>query len=108
METSQLGSFLSRLLPEGILVTESAGAGEIERKDIKVLKIPAISKALEVTGDVMGANLILLGAYIQATGILPIELSEKHLKEAFSGREKILARNLRAFEEGVALAQKVF
>jgi len=107
METSQLKPFIPRLRPGGVLITESAGLEEdIARDDIRVVKVPALARAVELTGDTQAANLVLLGAYLQVTGALPPELVEKQLEERFAGREDILSRNLNAFREGLALAGK--
>jgi Pyruvate/2-oxoacid:ferredoxin oxidoreductase gamma subunit len=52
------------------------------------------------------SNLILLGAYVQTTGLLPVELIEQELTERFSGRNEVMDRNAAAFADGLKLAKE--
>ncbi|MDY7037882.1 MAG: 2-oxoacid:acceptor oxidoreductase family protein, partial [Thermodesulfobacteriota bacterium] len=61
LEQSQFKPFEEWVRPGGIMITESLElSAEAERKDIRVLKIPAIQKAIE-SGDKRASNIILLG-----------------------------------------------
>jgi len=51
-------------------------------------------------GDSQAANLVLLGAYIQATGVLPPSLLVSQLEKRFARSEK-LKGNIAAFHEGL-------
>jgi len=105
MEASQLNPFIPRILPGGLIVTEDAGLEiKVGREDIKVLKIPAIGTSLEITGNTQSANLVLLGAYIRATKLLPFELIEEQIGSMFSGKEDILSMNIKAFHHGYNIA----
>ena len=107
MEASQLPPFVPRVAPGGLIITEKEGLSDgIDREDVKVLRLPALARAVELTGDSQVANLILLGAYIHRSGVLPAQLVEKELEERFSGRDQVLSRNLAAFREGLKLAQE--
>jgi 2-oxoglutarate ferredoxin oxidoreductase subunit gamma len=108
MEASQLAQFVPRVAPGGVIVTEKEGLTDgVERQDVRVLTLPALARAVELTGDSQVSNLILLGAYIQSTGVLPAELIEQELKERFGGRGEVLSRNTAAFEEGLKLAKEL-
>lgn len=107
MEASQLKPFLARVKPGGWVITESAGLNPEEgRKDVHFIPIPAIQLSVDVTGDSQAANLVLLGAYLQATQVLPTALVEKQLASRFEGKEKVQAQNIQAFREGLKLGAK--
>jgi Pyruvate/2-oxoacid:ferredoxin oxidoreductase gamma subunit len=108
MEASQLGPFVPRVAPGGVIVTEKEGLKDgVGRQDVRVLALPALSRAVELTGDSQVSNLILLGAYIQSTAVLPVELIEQELKDRFAGRGEVLSRNLAAFQDGLRLAKEL-
>ncbi len=107
MESNQLSSFEDRVKPGGLIIAESAGlANGTKRKDVRFLKFPAISIAVGL-GESQAANLILLGAYVQATQIVPPELVEKYLEKKFGSREKVLSINRQAFREGIRLVSSL-
>ncbi|MDP6510863.1 MAG: 2-oxoacid:acceptor oxidoreductase family protein [Dehalococcoidia bacterium] len=107
MEASQLAQFVPRIIPGGTIVTEKAGLSDgVGRDDVKVLALPALARAVELTGDSQVSNLILLGAYVQTTGLLPVELIEQELTERFSGRNEVMDRNAAAFADGLKLAKE--
>ena len=103
LDSSQLKAFEGRVRPGGIIVIESAGLqDEVERKDIEVLKVPALEKAVEM-GETLASNLIMLGAYVGATKTIPAELIEKELEQRFGDKESVLSLNLKAFREGLKM-----
>lgn len=107
MEASQLKAFLPRVQPGGWVITESAGLSEeMSREDVHILEIPAIQLSVDLTGDSQAANMVLLGGYIQATGVLPSALVERQLKGRFASNEKRQAQNIAAFQEGLRQALK--
>jgi 2-oxoglutarate ferredoxin oxidoreductase subunit gamma len=106
METSQLDPFIPRIIPNGLIVTEKAGLEkEVGRRDIKVLEIPAIEISLKVAGNTQSANLVLLGAYIRATKLIPPELVEEELRNTFSGKGEVLSSNINSFRQGYKIAE---
>ena len=105
MEASQLKPFLPRVKEGGWVVTESSGLNQkIDRGDVCVVRVPAIQLSVALTGDSRAANLVLLGAYIQATGVLPPSLLERYLEKRFAGNQKLKA-NIAAFQEGLKLGR---
>lgn len=100
---SQLKPFERRVRPGGIILVENAGfSGETEKQDVRILLVPAVAVSMEL-GDSRAANLVLLGAYIRVTEVLPPELVEAELNRRFSGEEALL--NQRAFREGMKLVE---
>ncbi len=109
MVVSQLSSYLGRVAPGGLLITESVGLKDgITRDDIRVMKVPAFQTALD-TGGGQAANLVLLGAYLGASGTIPPELVEEGLRKKTSRWGDTFNRNRDAFRRGIELgaAQKV-
>jgi len=94
-----------RLKPGGtIFVDSSVISAKVTREDIKAFYIPATKMAIEL-GDRRVANLILLGAYLEATKVLPLEAMEAQLEKQLAGKrgEAILSLNKQALREGAKL-----
>ena len=73
--------------------------------DGQKLFIPAESIAAELRNP-RAANIVLLGALIGASGLLPKELIMEEIREKFGGKPAALAANLAAFEKGLEMACK--
>ncbi len=100
-ESAQFKDYEVRVRPGGMIIVESAGLkDEARRKDIKVIKIPAIKTAIDISGTSRGANLVLLGAFVKATQIIPPELVRQQIEKSFAGNKTTLNQNLKAFDEG--------
>jgi 2-oxoglutarate ferredoxin oxidoreductase subunit gamma len=75
------------------------------REDIRILRLPASEIATEL-GNPRMANMVLLGALLQATGVVSLDTVVQQLDEHLSERQrKWLAPNKKALEKGQALAQ---
>ena len=97
LENSQLKPYEGRVRKGGLLILESTGLKEkVGREDIEIIQIPAVEIATGM-GDPLVSGMILLGAYIRASGILPPEFIEK---------ESLLIHNLEAFRKGVEMAAR--
>ena len=105
MDQSQLAAFENRLRPGGLVVIDSTTQqGTVTRKDVRVLEIPAMSIANAV-GDVRSANLVLLGAYVQATGVVPLEIIEDQVKKKFQkAGNGVISMNIEAVRKGAEAA----
>jgi 2-oxoglutarate ferredoxin oxidoreductase subunit gamma len=76
-----------------------------EREDIRIIRISASDIATEL-GNPRMANMVLLGALLQATGIVSLDTVVQQLEEHLSERQrKWLEPNKKALEKGQALAQ---
>ncbi|MFA4836658.1 MAG: 2-oxoacid:acceptor oxidoreductase family protein [Dehalococcoidia bacterium] len=105
MDQSQLEAFESRLRPGGLMVLETSGQkSKVKRKDIRVLEIPAMAIA-NALGDVRSANLVLLGVYVQATGVVPMEVIEDQVKKKFQkAGNGVISMNIGAVRKGAEAA----
>jgi len=89
----------------GVLVVNSSLVPQkSERTDINVLYVPASDMAIEL-GNVRIANVICLGALVQAAGIASLEAIEQALDAHLPERHrKLLGLNSEALRKGAALA----
>lgn len=114
LNNSQLPFFERRVRPGGVIIVESTGLKtKLESQDLRLLEIPAIQIAANM-GSSLVSNMILLGAYVQATNIFPPEFIERQLEARFGivetgvtalGKETLLAQNMDAFRRGLELAK---
>jgi len=98
-----------RMKPGGVLlVDDSIVAEKVERNDLKVFYIPASRIAVEKTDEPLVANLVLMGAYLEATKVLPFELVEETMEKSLKGtpRERFLSINKKALSEGREFIRK--
>ena len=89
----------------GVLVVNSSLVPQkSERTDINDLYVPASDMAIEL-GNVRIANVICLGALVQAAGIVSLEAIEQALDAHLPERHrKLLGLNSEALRKGAALA----
>ena len=88
-----------------VLVNSSVVSKKVERSDVKALYVPCEGIAYEV-GNPKVANMVMLGAYVAATGALKPETIEQMIHEMFTGpKAKLVALNLEALKRGMACAQ---
>lgn len=109
MHPQFLEQYKKRVISGGLLIVDSSVVHKrVGRKDIQVLRLPATQMAAEL-GDRRVANLLLLGAYLEATGSLPLETVEEALSKLLEGRgDKVFSLNQRALREGAEfVAQRV-
>jgi len=108
-DISQMGTFANRIKPGGLLILESSTLSDADKAkipgNVKVVNVPALKIAGDI-GDMRTINLILLGAYVQATGVLAPDLVEAQLKKRFmeKGLMKVLDINVGAFKQGLKAA----
>lgn len=106
-DPAQFKDYEDRVRLGGTMIVEKAGLQvRTKRKDIRVIEVPAIEAAIGISGSSQGANLVLLGAAIEATQIISPELIKQQIEKTFAGKEKIQTNNLQAFEEGHNLIKK--
>jgi 2-oxoglutarate ferredoxin oxidoreductase subunit gamma len=115
LNNSQVPFFEERVHPGGVIILESTGLKtKLERNDVRLFEIPAIEIAASM-GSTLVSNMILLGAYVQATNIFPPEFIERELEARFGivetgvsalGKEALLTQNVEAFRRGLELAKR--
>jgi 2-oxoglutarate ferredoxin oxidoreductase subunit gamma len=97
------------LLAEGgtLLANTSLINRPVERKDLQVVELPANEIAEEI-GDKRLVNTVMLGALVEATGVLPMEAIKQALEDHLPERHrKLIPANFEALEKGAALATPV-
>ena len=105
MTASAMMNFEPKIAPGGLLVVDSSLVKtKSERKDLKTVYIPATDMAIKM-GNTGGANLILLGAYLEISKALPLEALEAALDKRMAGgrRAHLLELNKSALREGAKL-----
>jgi 2-oxoglutarate ferredoxin oxidoreductase subunit gamma len=92
---------LKKIKPRGLLVMDSDLVKNVGPGDFSKLEIPATSLAEKELGNLVVANLILLGALIRKTAILSVGAMEKAIEANVPPKAKDL--NLKAFRRGLEL-----
>lgn len=79
-EPSWLKEFHNRERAGGTLIIESSDLpSDIDRKDIKVLRIPAMETSIKLSSSVQGPILVLLGALITYDSMISAEVVREEL-----------------------------
>lgn len=107
MNQPSLTKFEDSVKPGGVLIYNSDLVNyENQREDITVISVPAQTIAHEIGSDKV-ANIVVLGALVEATGIVDNEICIETIKEKLGKRKpKFLPMNLEAFEKGMKTAKK--
>jgi len=98
-----LVKFEAGVLPGGtVFVNSDVVTDKVSREDLKAYYIPCNEIAEEV-GNGKVANMVMLGAYVAATGVLKPETIEHMIEEMFAGaKAKFIPLNIEAFRRGMA------
>jgi 2-oxoglutarate ferredoxin oxidoreductase subunit gamma len=97
-----LSKYIGRIKPKGLLVIDSDLVKGAKPGDYEILSIPATSIADKEMGNIVVANLIILGAIIKKTGLLSVDAMEKAIETSVP--KKAIKLNLNAFRRGLNLA----
>ena len=85
-----------------IFVNSSIIAEKVTRTDVKAVYVPCLEIAQEL-GNMKVANMVMLGAYIQAMGNLSFETIKEMLVHMFTGpKAKLVDLNIEALARGAA------
>jgi len=88
-----------------LLVNKSLVTITSEREDIRILSILASDMATEL-GNPRIANMVMLGALVEATGLVALETVMRQLDEHLSERQrKWLEPNITALKKGAEIAR---
>ncbi|HOQ09621.1 MAG TPA: 2-oxoacid:acceptor oxidoreductase family protein [Syntrophomonadaceae bacterium] len=101
-----LDKFESRIKPNGTLVLNTSMVDRRpQRTDLEILEMP-MNEVAEEIGNPRGANMILLGAYLQKTQVVQVDQALQYFEVIFKGKsQEIIERNREAFLAGVQYAQ---
>jgi 2-oxoglutarate ferredoxin oxidoreductase subunit gamma len=97
-----LSKYIGQIKPKGLLVIDSDLVKGAKPGEYEILSIPATSVADKEMGNIVVANLIILGALIKKTGLLSVESMEKAIE--VSVPKKAITLNLTAFRRGLELS----
>lgn len=96
--------FEPRLRKGGLLIVNSSLINATtQRKDITQLLVPANEIALKA-GSPKAANVVVLGAFIGATGLVDFEIVKATVTEKMGYKKDLLDINMKAFQQGYDLA----
>ena len=103
MNLPSLLKFEPTVVPGGtIFVNSSIIAEKVTRTDVKAVYVPCLEIAQEL-GNMKVANMVMLGAYIQAMGNLKVETIKEMLVHMFTGpKAKLVDLNIEALARGAA------
>lgn len=105
MNLPSLDKFEQAVKPGGFLILNSSMINrEANRKDITVIKVPATATANDL-GEARVANMVALGAVVEATKVVSVEgLIEALKKKLPAHRQNLLPLNQEAIERGRSYA----
>ncbi|MDR0696550.1 MAG: 2-oxoacid:acceptor oxidoreductase family protein [Christensenellaceae bacterium] len=100
MNKPSLYKFQDRVKPGGcIIVNSSLIPDKVERSDVKVLYIDAVTMAIEA-GNAKTANIVILGVYIKHSGLFDKVKVLQVIEKKFANKPKVIPANIKAFELG--------
>ncbi len=106
MNSPSLTTFQNKVTHGGIIFLNSSIIdARPSRQDIKVYAVPCGDMAQEV-GNIRVANIIMMGAFIKKTGVVPADIYLKSLETIMGSRKKSAAEvNRKAFAAGYDFAK---
>lgn len=101
LNEQSLAKFLPRVKPGAVIVVNSSlVAGPVDRPGATVVAVPATEIADKQLGDVRTANLVMVGAYLKASGILKLESAQRACTHVLAEKPKLIPLNQKALELG--------
>jgi len=105
MDQFCVDTHLPRLREGGMALLNSTLVRRVPGEGQRLVWIPATDKAVEL-GNERIANMVMLGAYVQASGVVPLAAIEKALEVVLPQRHhKYLPLNIQALRVGAELAR---
>ena len=100
-----LDKFEDSVRPGGIIVVNTSLINRLPRRtDVTVVPVAANEIAVEL-GNAKAANMVALGAYLGASGVVDRDNVNEVLAEAFASRPKVVATNQQALQRGYEIGQ---
>jgi 2-oxoglutarate ferredoxin oxidoreductase subunit gamma len=98
--------FTPKIKPGGLLVVNSSLINTTtDRTDITEILVPANQIAIDA-GNVRAANIVMLGAFVGATGIIDPENLRAVIHEKLGAKKAVLSINLAVLDLGLELGKK--
>ncbi|QNL43618.1 2-oxoacid:acceptor oxidoreductase family protein [Oscillibacter hominis] len=106
MNLPSLEKFEPLVVEHGLIFVNSSVVSErVARQDVRAIYVPC-SKIADEVGNGKVANMVMLGAYIAATGALREETIRQMIESMFTGpKAKLVPLNMEALKRGMACAQ---
>ncbi len=102
-----LEKFAPMLRPGGFLVVnKSLIPVDSSRTDLVVVNVPANQIAI-AAGTGKATNMVMLGAYVGATDLVPFEVVSEQIKRQFEEKPQLIPVNIKCLEEGYKLGCEV-
>ncbi len=103
MNKPSLYKFVDSVKPGGVIIVNSSLVEDkVERDDVKVAYVDANKIALQA-GNARTANIVILGAYVKLSGLLPYETVYNTIDKLFEKKPKVIPVNKKAFELGYSI-----
>jgi 2-oxoglutarate ferredoxin oxidoreductase subunit gamma len=109
MNRPSLDKFQPRMADGGVLVLNSSlvDTALLDAERIKAVPVPC-NEIADSIGNTRMANMVAIGAYVQATGVLKLAQLKKSLEQVISPHYKhLIPKNAEAIDAGAAHAKKV-
>ncbi len=105
MNRPSLDKFQSKVKPGGLLIINSSLIDATsDRKDIKIVHVPANQIALEA-GTGKAANMAVLGAYLGCSDAVSLDAVRAVLHKHFEKKPQLVEVNLKVLERGFDLGK---
>ncbi len=99
--------FIPLIKPGGLSIVNSSLIDvTTDRDDITELLMPANDMARKA-GNARAANVVVLGAFIGATGVVKVDTVREIIKEKLARKKEVLEVNFAVLEQGFKLGRKV-
>ena len=108
MNGPSLEKYLPSIRKDGDLVINRSlvDPAKVDRKDIRLLSIPANDIAREIVGSQQLASMVALGAYVKQTGVVGMQTLIDCLPKVISKKyERLIPLNVNALREGESFAR---
>jgi 2-oxoglutarate ferredoxin oxidoreductase subunit gamma len=105
MNRPSLERFCPTQRPGGLcIVNASLITVRPDRKDVVVVEVPANQIAIDA-GSGKAANMVMLGAYVGASGLVPFDAVVEMTKREFAKKAKLIPLNVKCLEEGYRIGK---
>jgi 2-oxoglutarate ferredoxin oxidoreductase subunit gamma len=100
-----LDKFEDAVRPGGVIVVNTSLINRLpHRNDVTVVAVPANEVAIEC-GSPKAANMVTLGAYLGASGVVELDQVKAIVAESFAAKPKLVEVNHAALSRGFAFGQ---
>lgn len=108
MNRPSLDKFQPRLKDKGFLILNSSlvPLELVDKERVKAFAVPA-NEIADSLGNTRMANMVALGAYVEATQIIPLEVVKESLPQVISAHyQHLIPANSKALEAGAKYVQE--